>query len=345
MKNTRRIDAGFWTFRFTILTLSFVFLAAAIPPAALGDEKPSAHADQISPAIVSTLASGDINGAIIAMREEKNSPKLMYLMHAVTRINDTITSTKPKNADAHEIYQNVAISYHNLYLFLKTRGIEQQEYLKEAHNYYRKARAAGTVLHKADCDLLDAALTAASGDIAKAEKKFSKIDEMMMRGDFESTEYLAAYYSAIGNVDLAIKQLESAHRMKPEAIITWLAIGDDFQKIADEPQFQELLVSWKAAEAERKLSLIVPKGAKPKLEVQDETGLFRPQKSMPHYDLKKNKSISKKKTSSKKAKNADKKGRDKKGKSTNKKESAKSKSKVETKKKPTKPIPKTSSRR
>lgn len=336
MNMTQKIFGDRVIIRYAVMALLSLILLT-IAHTVFGDEKSAYHADRIPATVVETLAAGDINGAIIAMRDEKGSLKLMYLMHSVTRINDALTGPKPKRADAHEAYQNVAISYHNLYLFLKARGIEQQEYAKQAHNYYRKARSAGTILHKADCDVLDAALIAASGDRAKAEKQFSKIDELSMRGDYESAEYLAAYYSAVGNAPMAIKNLEAAYRMKPEAIVAWLAIGDDFTNIADDPQFEELLVSWKTAEAERRLSLSVPKASKPKLDVKDETGLFRPQKSMPHYDLKKNKSISKKKAAPKNTKAAS-----KKGKSAKKKEFQKSK--VTPKNKSAKPAPKKSTK-
>lgn len=242
---------------------------------------------QVSQSVVDALASGDLNGALIAMREEKNTPKLLYLMREAARVAALDMGPKPRKALAHKVYQNVAIGYHNLYLFLKSRGIDQKDYLREARRYYHKARGAATVLHKEECDLLEAALLAASGGVKKAQKIFSKVDETMMRGDFESMEYIAAYYAAMGDARSAIGALEGAYRLSPGATLTWLAVGDDFDGIRDDPRFQALMVSWRAKEAERRLVLSVPKTPKPRLQITDETGLFAPQKAMPRYVLKK----------------------------------------------------------
>lgn len=262
---------------------------------------------QVPQSVIDALSSGDLNGSIIAMREVPQSPKLLYLTREVARITSFEMKPKVKEANAHKILQNVGIAYHNLYLFLKTRGVFQKDFFEKAMNSYKKARGRGTSLHKADCDVLMAALYASSGDIEKGKKIFSKIDETSMRSDFESAEYLAAYHAAAGNIDSALLALEAAHRINPDAILTWLAVGDDFANIATDPAYQSLLVSWKAIEATKRLSLTVPKTASPRLDVHDETGIFRPQKTMPHYDLKaakkhaKTKAYVKKKGKAKKA--------------------------------------------
>lgn len=244
----------------------------------------------ISKNVVDVLASGNLNGAIIAMREEPASPKLLYLTREVTRIVNFEMQEKQNKDDLHKVYQNVAIAYHNLYLFLKSKGFEQKYFLKEAERYYKKAKNKATASHKLECDLLNAFLIAMSGDVAKAQKKFSKIDVLMLRGDFASEEYLAAYYASVGDTVNAISSLEAAYKINPDATLTWLAVGDDFSKISIEPDFQALLISWKAKDVEEKMyKLSVPKAAKPRLEVTDETGIFRPQMTMPHYKLKKGK--------------------------------------------------------
>lgn len=239
--------------------------------------------------VIHPLAQGNINGAILTIREEKLAPKLMYLLHAAEMIDKFMLGHKPRKEDAHKAYQNVAIAYHNLYLFLKSYGIEQKDYLKNAHRYYRRAAKNGTIHHKADCDLLRAALAASAGDQKKAQKEFLKIDESIMRGDFESSEYLAAYYAATGEVPKAVAALESAYHLNKEALLTWLTVGDDFHAISDDESFKTFLTSLKAKDTTEKIALSRPKAVKPRLEVTDETGLFRPQKDMPHYDLKKDK--------------------------------------------------------
>ncbi|HPM41897.1 MAG TPA: hypothetical protein PLY45_05630, partial [bacterium] len=60
-----------------------------------------------------------------------------------------------------------------------------------------------------------------------------------------------------------------------------------FYEVASRPEFQALMMTWKAREASEKLTLSLPKGEKPRLQMTDESNLFRPQKSMPHYNLKK----------------------------------------------------------
>lgn len=268
--------------------------SAKAKKAKLQDDIEKPRMQEVSQAVVDALSSGDLNGAIIALREEKMTPKLLYLVREVTRAASSETQKKPGKTDAHRVYQNLAISYHNIYLFLKAWGIEQDKYFEEAVGYYKKARGTGTMLHKTDCDMLTAALLAAHGDDKKAKKQFAKINLELTRGDFESTEYLAAYYAAIGDVDGATGALEKAYGLNPGALLTWLAVGDDFHKIAADPVFQSLLISWKVKEAEKKLTLSVPKGERPRLQVTDDTGLFRPQKAMPHYKLKKKARASKK---------------------------------------------------
>lgn len=248
---------------------------------------PAADGGEISQAVVDALSTGNMSAAILVMRDEPDSPKLFSLIRAATRIVTFDMNQKVEKTEVHQTFQNIGIAYHNLYLFLKSKGIEQKEFYREALRLYRKGKGAGTPMHKADCQLLEAALLAAGGEREKAARLFAKIDDAQTRGDFESMEYLAAYYAAAGNVEGAIAAMDAAHRLNPDATLTWLAVGDDFTAIADDPQFKALLVTWKAREAGKKLRLSLPKGEKPKLEVTDQTNIFHPQKSMPHYDLKK----------------------------------------------------------
>ena len=263
-------------------------------PQGLHQQKAKAEVEvasgDIPQVVIDELTDGDLNAVLLTLRDEVMTPKLLYLTREVSRIVNFKMSPKPPKEEAHKVLQNVGVAYHNLYLFLKTREVEQESYAEEAHRYYKKARSAGTELHRTDCDILDAALLASEGDREKAQKKFSQIDEGALRTDFESMEYLAAYYAAMGSAEGAVKALETAHRMNPDRTVAWLAIGDDFYPIKEEPEFSRILVEWKATAAQRNLRLSVPKVAKkPQLEMKDETGLFRPQKDMPRYDLKKNK--------------------------------------------------------
>lgn len=253
----------------------------------------------ISENVVEAIASGDLGGAILAIREERPSPKLVYLNREVSKLNSFNPDEKISPKEIHKIYQNIAISYHNLYLFLKARDIEQADFYEKAIDYYNKAKIKGPANHKVECDVLTAALIAASGNTNKAKLLFSKVKISKLRDDFESTEYLAAYYSAVGDVENAIRELEVAYKINPDELTAWLYLGDDFFKIKDNPMYKALLVAWKAADAEKRLALTLPKNLKPVLSDEDNTSSFRPQKSGKHYDMKKSKKLKSKKKPSK----------------------------------------------
>jgi hypothetical protein len=255
-------------------------------PSEPAEEKPAPQT--ISPSVVNALADADLNRAIILMREEVPSPKLNYLLHEATTIVSSERQKKPEKSDAHKVYQNIAIGYHNLYLFLKAQGIEQKKYVDQARKYYGKARHAATLLHKSDCDLLEAALLAASGNREKAAKLYDKADITSMRGDFESTEYLAAYHAAAGQGAAALEALEAAYKQNAERTLTWLAIGDDFASLKDDPIFQAVTITWRRAPRDREFTLSVPKAEHPKLDISEGSGSgnveggFAPQKMMVH---------------------------------------------------------------
>ncbi len=156
--------------------------------------------------------------------------------------------------------------------------------------FYKKARSAGTVLHKEECDLLTAALYAESGDIEKAEKVFSKVDESMLRGDFESLAYLATYYAAVGDAAGAAEAVSDAYKINPGRTLSWLEVGDDFYSVKSSPEFSAMLTSLKKS-ASKELTLKLPPAKQPKLEVNDTTGLFVAQQELPKYKLKKRKPL------------------------------------------------------
>lgn len=256
---------------------------------------------EVSSAVIENLARDNVSGAILAMRDDRDSPKLRYLNRQASRIVAYQLDKEVAGAEAHQFYQNLGISYHNLYLFLKAKGIEQKKYFSEANRFYKKGRKAGTHLHQADCDMLRAALYAAAGKQGQAKKMYGKIKEADMRGDFDSMEYLAAYHAAAGNIEGALAALDAAHRQNPAATLTWLAVGDDFDSIADQPQFKSLMIAWKAEEASKKLKKTMPKEPKVKRAGKNDATQFRPQKSSAHYKLKKAPPKKKKTASKKKA--------------------------------------------
>ncbi len=244
--------------------------------------------DAVPQQIIDLLSAGDVSSALIAMREEKPTPKLTYLMRDASLIS-LAPLQKPGRPEAHLFYQNVGVSYHNLYLFLRAAGAPRPEFAEEALRFYGKARSSATELHRSECDLLKAALLAATGEREKAAKIFRRIDPATVRGDFESTEYLAAYHAAMGDVDAALDALDRSYKLDPQKTVTWLSVGDDFHDLKGDDRYRALLANWKIENRRRDLTLSVPKQTlAPKLNVGGappapaEEYQFAPQMQMEH---------------------------------------------------------------
>jgi tetratricopeptide (TPR) repeat protein len=249
-----------------LILVSVILLVIAIAPAGVS-AKAKARGSVVPQKIVDLLAEGDLKKAIFEMRELRACRKINHLMRSANRIVIFEMEKKPSRSTAHEVYQNVAIAYHNLYLFLRARGIVMQDYFDNADRYYKKGRRAGTHLHKADCDILRAALMASGGDVEGARKKFGKIDEMMMRGDFESMGYIAVYHAAVGDHDEALRFLDMAFALDPKRAVEWLDVSDDFHDLDDDPRFIAMKDSWKAKSKKRDLVLRVPECDEPRLDM------------------------------------------------------------------------------
>ena len=249
------------------LILGIVIIASTvIPPSAVlaaGDSDRSG----VPRRVIDLLAKGDLKKAIFEMRDAPTCAKTNYLMRNANRIVLLEMGEKPSRSAIHMTYQNVAIAYHNLYLFLKTRGVTQEEFAKEADSYYKKARRKGTHMHRAECDVLRAALMAAGGKVEKARRKFKRIDDMMLRADFASAEYLAVYHAAVGDLDEALASLEKAYALDPDRTLAWLDVSDDFEGLRDDPRFVAMRASWRAKSGKRDLVLSVPECAEPRLDM------------------------------------------------------------------------------
>lgn len=247
----------------------------------------------ISPEVVEALAKGNLNEAAIELRDLRTSAKSLYLLREVTRIVMHETSKKrPKHSDAHQYYQNLGIAYHNLFLFLKANGYTQEKFVKEVLKFYKKAKGYATPQHKQETDILMAALLSSNGDEKKANELIGKIDMTKLGADFQTQEYLAAYYAAKGDPDDAIESLRAVYRERPDVVMTWLAVGDDFYLIKDDPRFAALLNEWHFEKSAKKLELKLPAPAAPKLQFAEPAVQFRhptaPQ-AQPHYRISKKK--------------------------------------------------------
>jgi tetratricopeptide (TPR) repeat protein len=249
-----------------IAHLIIIFIAITSLPMVSHAAKKAAPSKSavISQVAIDALADNDLNNAAIALLYEQLNDKARFLLRETTRIvRFDMSDEKPPRDEAHSIYQNVAIAYHNLYLFLLSKKIDNTVFYKKALKYYKKAKRSGTPLHRAECDVLTASIIASSGNIKKAEKKFSRVDQGMLRWDFASSEYLATYHAAIGDVDMAIEQIDAAYRINPSLTKAWISITDDFNTIMNDPKFIGMIASWATSSGGKKAFTLTLPESKP----------------------------------------------------------------------------------
>lgn len=194
---------------------------------------------------IQALAKNDLEETIRVLRPESPSSRLLYILSAAQDIVKYKAEKKAPRLDRHQFYQNLGISYHNLFLFLKGHQITNEVFYKEALKFYTKAGRSLAISEKHESYILKAAIMASYGEIAKAQKLFAKADTHMFSDDYNRMEYLATYYAAIGDVESSVEALREAYALNPEGISIWVVIGDDFNTIANEPKFKSLIASWK----------------------------------------------------------------------------------------------------
>lgn len=194
---------------------------------------------------IQALAKNDLEETIRVLRPESPSSKLLYLLSAAQDIVKHEKEKKAPRLDRHQFYQNLGIAYHNLFLFLKRHRITNETFYKEAVKFYKKSGRSLAISEKYEADILKAAIMASSGETAKAQALFARVDTSIIADDYTGMEYLATYYAAIGDIDNTVESLKEAHKLSPERISLWIVIGDDFQTIEDEPKFKSLTASWK----------------------------------------------------------------------------------------------------
>jgi len=248
---------------------------------------------RISQKTIDALVKGDLNEAVIELREQPTSPKSLYLLREVTRIvMHNSSKGRPRGSDPHQYYQNLGIAYHNLYLFLKANGYEQEDFAKNAIKFYNKAKSSATPMQKKELKVLMAALFVSNDEAKKADGLMKKIDINDPNINFQMYEYLATYHAAKKDSKEAIEALKAAYRERPDVILTWLAVGDDFYLIKDNPDFVAVLNDWHIARTTKQLELSKPSPASPKLKFAEPAVQFRhptaPQ-AQPHYRIVKGK--------------------------------------------------------
>jgi len=262
------------------LTIIFIVLVAFTGELHAKKRRRS-KATAISKTTIEMIASGDLAGALKTLGGKRKNAKANHLHRQISRIIAFDTYGYKDKLTAHVDYLNLGIAYHNLYLFLKWKGEDNPKYAESALEYYKKARKRGTSLHKAECNILQAAILASSGDTKGSDKKFKKVKEAIATGDFEATEYLATYYAATSDVEQAVRTLGELFELDPKRTMKWVKTGDDFHTIENDPRFKSLVAAYKNRSSGIDISLRAPEVPKPCLKVIDSTGLFKRQKSLP----------------------------------------------------------------
>jgi hypothetical protein len=268
--------------QFSIICLLLTFFLPSTESAAKKKETtaksdpPAVTVSEISQDVVNFLEIGDLYQAVLLLREKPSSPKSSYLLNAATNILLSENhKTKPSRSEWHQYYENLAVAYHNLFLFLKARDRNQPAFFNEALNLYKKSKKNATSMHKQEIDILMAALYVSGGEYKKGEDIMKKFEKSQWGEHFPMQECIATYYAAQADVDQTITALKKAYTEKPGAVLTWLAVTDDFYLIRDDPRFVSLLNDWHLKQAEKNLILSLPKSELPKLVFADQQVQFK----------------------------------------------------------------------
>lgn len=248
------------------------FILAPKTTEVLTPEAPHPH--RFSPEFIDALARGELHQAYHHLQLEEASDKVGYM------INQVLTAQgKGASHGAGVSPFDRATAWHNLYLFLARQGRPAPKFVKEAVKYYQKTARKPQYANKAG--ILLAALYATTGDAAKSEKYFSKVDLNALthaEEDYNGLEYLATYYAATKQTQQALAALDLAYKLNPVSLLQWLHVGDDFWTIEDDPAFQDQVGVWqtrhkemlaqlqrdKSSHGTRKKAALAPKKSKKK---------------------------------------------------------------------------------
>ncbi|MFH1873744.1 MAG: hypothetical protein ABH859_00960 [Pseudomonadota bacterium] len=225
----------------------------------------------VNPKVIDLLAKEELKKAATALRNQQPSDKSIYLLREINNIvlHDA-HGYQPDRHDSYGFYKGLGTAYHNLFLFLKTKSIFQEEFTKKALKYYKRSRSFAGPLDKQEIDILIAALLAAQDqekELTKAKNIIKKINLKKMKFDYQIQECLAAYYAAQKNIELTIKALRRAYLGRSKTVLYWIAVGDDFYAIEADPRFQALLKEWALDKEQNNIHLSQQPKAKPRLSI------------------------------------------------------------------------------
>lgn len=211
--------------------------------------------------VVQALASSDILLALQHYSEEPQGKKNQQLFHEMLHAVEDNVHAKNKQARP-DLYYNLkrrGIAYHNIYLFLRTQGINEKDYLKKARNFYQQAIKLGSEIERAKCQVLLATLFSLDGDEKKAEKQMGLVNPQLLSADAEMVSYVASYWAAREDIEQTLLALEYAHILAPKPILAWAEEGDDFWLVSGDVQFQDLLRSWQEKNSKQEHALSLPR--------------------------------------------------------------------------------------
>lgn len=195
---------------------------------------------RISDEVAVAVARNDIDDAIRLIRTEPPSSRALTFLKSMESIEDFKKDKKAPKVERNLFYRNLGISYHNLFLFLQRKKMENPDLYKNAIKYYKRSLKTLSPSEKTDGWILIAEIKAQNGKTDEAKKIFEKLDLETVNDSAHSLENVAAFYAAIGEKEMAIDTLKRAIALDPEGITIWLSIGDDFLSIENEPEFKEL---------------------------------------------------------------------------------------------------------
>ncbi len=249
------------------IIISFCICAVSLAQTCWAKTKQPENISHIRPEAIKSLADNNLKQAASVLREQQPSDKSIYLLREInTIVMHNSYDYRPKRYDSYEFYKSVGIAYHNLFLFLKTKGIFQKEFQKKARKFYKRSRRFAGPLDKPEVNILMAALWAARKKAKhqhKAERLINKVDLSKLKYDYQIQECLAAYYAAQRNVAKTIKALRKAYPGRTKTLLQWIYVGDDFYFIKADPRFKALLNEWNYEKEQKQIILSLPQKTKP----------------------------------------------------------------------------------
>lgn len=221
-------------------------MKATPTPALLSQPKHMPLTSEIPMTIATLLADGEIDAAARRLYMEPASVKNIMLIREMERTVEAQNQRKITGKDeVHRYYLNLGIAYHNLALFLKSKGLESKKFIQKARANYVKAKTADK-RHRGEVEVLSAALEMMQGNRKGAATHFAKlVNTQDLLATYHGSTYLATYYAAAADPEKTVAALQNAKQMDTTGNLpAWAQIGDDFTWVRASAEFQKMLTDW-----------------------------------------------------------------------------------------------------